>query len=86
MIHTIRNRLEAVERSKKNMNVPEVVFIYWDDNKACWIAKEQYIKKNSKGKPITKTGTVKQIPLEAPEDYTPPEGFRGSILIERDIE
>lgn len=82
----IRNRLQALEDRNRNMDLPELVMIFWDDEKNRWIAKEQYVKKSLKGKIIPNTGKVKLIPLDDPEDYRPPEGFRGKILIERGLE
>lgn len=82
MIHTIRSRLKVVEQVKKNTVVPEMVMIYWDDAKGKWIAKEQYIKRNSKGKPIAGTGKSKLISLDSPEEYQLPVGFKGVVLNE----
>jgi hypothetical protein len=82
----IRNRLQALEDRNRNMDLPELVMIYWDDEKNRWIAKEQYVKKSLKGKILPNTGKVKLIVLADPEDYRPPEGFRGKILIEGELE
>ena len=86
MILTIKKRLQAIEQAKANVNVPDVVIIFWDESEGHWIAKEQYTRKNTKGKVIPYSGKVKLIPLESPEDYKPPEGFSGTIMIEGEIE
>lgn len=87
MFQLIRNRLQAVEQARKKSDAPDIVTIYQDSMNGGWIAKEQYVKKNLKGKVIPHSGTVKLIPLINPEEYSPPEGFRGTILIgEGDLE
>lgn len=85
MLHTIKSRLQKIEQAKKNVAAPEVVFIYWDDLKQSWVAKEQYAKRNLRGQVINKTGREKKIMLDCPEDYEVPEGFRGTILIEGEL-
>ena len=86
MILTIKKRLQAIEQAKANVNVPDVVIIFWDESEGHWIAKEQYTRKNTKGKVIPYSGKVKLITLESPEDYKPPEVFSGTIMIEGEIE
>ena len=85
MIYNIRSRLKTVEHRKKQYTVPAFVMIYFDDAKGTWIAKEQYIKTDSKGKVIPKSGKEVLIPLDNPEDYAPPKGYTGSILFERNL-
>ena len=85
MFHEIRSRLLALEHSKKQNNVPVLVFVFWDEAKQQWYAMEQYVKTNSKGKIIPNTGKTKLIPLVSPDSYIAPEGFRGSILKEGDM-
>lgn len=75
----IRNRLQALEQAKKEP-VPELVNIFWDEGKNQWIAQEQYVSKDQKGKIIPFTGRVKLIPLDDPDSYRPPEGFRGTVI------
>ena len=82
MIHNIRSRLSAVEHSKKDSSIPVLVIVFWDEGKQQWYAKEQYVKTNSKGKILPRTGKTKLIPLESPDSYKAPEGFRGSVLKE----
>ena len=82
MLQTIKSRLQVIEQAKKTVNVPELVIIYWDALNGSWIAKEQYVKKNSKGKVIKGTGKEKKILLNSPKDYKAPEGFKGTLLIE----
>lgn len=86
MIHKIRSRLQAVENAKKGVGVPDLVIIFWDKSKNQWIAQEQYVKKTSKGKVIPSTGRNRFIPLVDPDQYRPPEGFKGSIIHERELE
>lgn len=86
VIYKIRSRLQALEKAKQTNAVPELVIIYWDDKKQQWIAKEQYVKKDSNRNIIKNSGTVKLIPLDNPDSYIPPEGFKGSILKEGVIE
>ena len=86
MIHKMRSRLQAVENAKKGVGVPDLVIIFWDESKNQWIAKEHYVKKTSKGKVIPRTGRIKTIPLNDPDEYRPPEGFKGSIIHERELE
>ena len=87
MFQMIRNRLQAVEQARKKSDAPDVVMVYRDSVNGGWIAQEQYVKKNLNGKVIPHSGTVKLIPLINPEEYRPPEGFRGTILIgEGDLE
>ena len=86
MFHEIRNRLLALEHSKKHSNVPVLVFVFWDEAKQQWYAKEQYVKTNSKGKIIPRTGRIKLIPLNSPDEYRPPEGFKGTIIHGRVLE
>ena len=86
MIYTIKNRLQALEKVKKNTDIPEIVIIFWDEAEHHWIAKEQYIRKSSKGKIIPNTGRTRTIFLDNPDSYVPPEGFKGSILKEGVIE
>lgn len=86
MIHKIRSRLQAVENAKKGVGVPDLVIIFWDKSKNQWIAQEQYVKKTSKGKVIPRTGRNRFIPLVDPDQYIPPEGFKGSIIHERELE
>lgn len=85
MMHNIRSRLQAVERSKVKNNVPEFVLIYYDEKFSCWIAKEQYVKKTTKGKTIKGTGRSKYVRLASPDEYIPPEGFVGAIIKEGDL-
>ena len=82
MIHKIRSRLQAVENAKKGVGVPDLVIIFWDKSKNQWIAQEQYVKKTSKGKVIPRTGRNRFIPLTDPDEYRPPEGFKGTIIRE----
>ena len=86
MIHKIRSRLQAVENAKKGVGVPDLVIIFWDESKNQWIAKEHYVKKTFKGKVIPRTGRIKTIPLNDPDEYRPPEGFKGSIIHEGELE
>ena len=82
MIHRIRSRLQAVENAKKGVGVPDLVVIFWDESRKQWIAQEQYVKKTSKGKVIPRTGKNRFIPLGDPDEYRPPEGFKGTIIRE----
>ena len=75
----IRKRLQALEQVKKEP-VPELVNIFWDEAKKQWSAQEQYVSKDQKGKIIPFTGKVKLIPLDDPDSYRPPEGFRGTVI------
>lgn len=75
----IRKRLQALEQAMKEP-VPELVNIFWDEGKNQWIAQEQYVSKDQKGKIIPFTGRVKLIPLDDPYSYRPPEGFRGTVI------
>ena len=86
MIHKIRSRLQAVENAKKGVGVPDLVVIFWDESRKQWIAQEQYVKKTSKGKVIPRTGRIRTISLNDPDSYRPPEGFKGSIIHERELE
>lgn len=82
MKYNIRNRLQIIEHRKKQINVPVVVFIYFDNVKGIWIAQEQYVKMDKKGKVIPRSGTVKLIPLESSSAYHPLTGFKGQIINE----
>ena len=75
----IKKRLQVLEQAKKEP-VPELVNIFWDEGKNQWIAQEQYVSKDQKGKIIPFTGRVKLIPLDDPYSYRPPEGFRGTVI------
>ena len=86
MIREIRKRLQILEQAKQKVEVPDLVIIFWDETKNQWIAQEQYVKKNPRGKVIPESGTVKLIPLDRPEDYKPPEGFRGTVINEGILE
>lgn len=86
MIHKIRSRLQAVENAKKGVGVPDLVIIFWDKSKNQWIAQEQYVKKTSKGKVIPRTGRNRFIPLGDPDEYRPPEGFKGTVIHGRVLE
>lgn len=86
MIFEIRKRLQALENAKKGFGLPESVIIFWDESEKQWIAKELYVRKSSKGKVIPRTGRIKLIPLNNPDDYRPPEGFRGTIIHGRVLE
>lgn len=86
MLQKIKSRLQAVEMAKQKVNVPDLVFIYWDARKCSWVAKEQYTKKDSKGKVVPLSGRTKTIKLDSPDSYKAPEGFIGRVLIEGDIE
>lgn len=81
----IRKRLQALEQVTKQP-VPELVNIFWDVAKNQWVAQEHYVKKNQKGKIIPFTGRVKLIPLDDPDSYRPPEGFRGTVINEGILE
>ena len=85
MMNSIRNRLQAVEDNRKRINVPDVVFISYDTKSSCWIANEQYVKKTTKGQPIKGTGKNKYIRLSSPDEYTPPDGFVGAIIMEGEL-
>lgn len=85
MMHNIRSRLQAVERSKVKNNTPELVMIFYDEKHSSWVAKEQYVKKNAKGQPIKGTGKNKFIRLTSPDAYEPPDGFNGTIIMEGDL-
>jgi hypothetical protein len=85
MNESIRKRIQAVESRNQNKNVPDLVQIYKDDSLG-WIAQETYTKKNSKGGVISKSGNVKRILLTSPKDYEPPEGFKGVIINEGNID
>ena len=85
MMHNIRSRLQAVERSKVKNNTPELVLIFYDEKHSSWVANEKYVKKNSKGQPIKGTGKDKFIRLSSPDEYIPPEGFKGAIIKEGDL-
>ena len=82
ILQVIKRRLQIVEQANRPVNTPELVFICWDDVNQSWLAKEQYMKKNSKGKIIPYSGKTKLISLDSPDSYEPPEGFRGVILKE----
>lgn len=82
MQYNIRNRLQNIEHRKKKINVPVLVFIYFDEDKGTWIAQEQYMKADKKGKAIPRSGKVKLIPLEDSSSYNPPTGFKGQIINE----
>lgn len=86
MIREIKNRLQVIERTKKNSSVPDLVLIFWDETRGQWVAKEQYVKKSARGTVLPNSGKVKLIPLNNPEDYIPPEGFKGTVLMEGDLE
>ena len=73
------------QRIKKN-SVPETVIIYFSEAHGKWVAQEQYVKKSRTGKVIPYTGSVKLIFLDDPEDYEAPEGFKGNIIIEGELE
>ena len=75
----IKKRLQVLEQAMKEP-VPELVNIFWDEGKNQWIAQEQYVSKDQKGKIIPFTGRVKLIPLDDPYSYRPPEGFRGTVI------
>ena len=82
MIQSLKKRLEVIEQTTIKTEIPVLVMIYKDDSTQKWVAKEQYIKMSSKGKIIPQTGYEKIIPLEKPEDYKRPQGFKGVILNE----
>lgn len=86
MLQMIKNRLQAIEKVKRPVNVPELVMIYWDSSINCWIAKEQYVKRNSKGKIINRSGYTKAVLLDCPEEYKAPEGFGGKVLFEGELQ
>ena len=75
----IKKRLQVLEQAMKEP-VPELVNIFWDEGKNQWIAQEQYVSKDQKGKIIPFTGKVKRIPLDDPDSYRPPEEFRGTVI------
>ena len=86
MIHTIRNRLGALEKARKKVDIPELIMVFWDDDNKIWIAQEYYVKRNSKEKIISRTQKVKTILLKDTTEYKPPEGFKGTIIDGRVLE
>lgn len=86
MIKSIRKRLQAIEHINKQPDAPDLVFISWNGKEKCWIAKEQYMKRGLNEKIIPHRVKEKIIRLNDPSDYEPPEGFKGNVYIEGDME
>ena len=82
----IKARLEAVEHLSKHVEVPDLVMIYKDSSGSGWTAQETYVKKTAQGAVIPGSGTNKIIPLDCPESYRPPEGFKGVIMTEGEFD
>lgn len=78
--HTIRNRLGALENARKKEEIPELIMVFWDEEKQSWTAQEHYIKRNSKGKIISGTQRIKKLFLNDSAEYKPPEGFKGTMI------
>lgn len=81
MNNNIRNRIQAVENRNRNNTVPDLVQIFQDES-GSWIAQETYSKKNTGGSVIKNSGNIKRKRLTTPEEYTPPEGFNGAVIVE----
>ena len=82
---TVFRRLEALERATERVEVPSLIIVSYDEENAVWVAQEQYMKRDGKGN-VVRGGYSKLVTVEDLEDYTPPKGFRGTMIIEEPLE
>lgn len=84
MNDNILKRIQVLEHMKKEIEVPDLVFIETDQEHNKVIATEQYFKKDLKGNVVKGGGKEKKILLNSPEEYQVKKGFKGSIFYDEE--
>jgi len=74
-------RMEALERATERVTAPSLILMTYDEENAVWVASERYTRHDGKWN-IIRGGCSKLVTVKRPEDYTPPKGFRGTMIIE----
>lgn len=85
MNRNLLKRLEALERAMERVEVPSLIIVSYDEENAVWVAQEQYMKRDGKGN-IIRGGYSKLVTVDNLEDYEPPKGFRGTMIVEEHLE
>lgn len=78
-------RLEALERATERVEVPSLIIVSYDEENAVWVAQEQFARRDGKGN-IIRGGYSKLVTVDNLEDYEPPKGFRGTMIVEEPLE
>lgn len=84
MFGDIKRRLKALEQTGTR-ETPDLVLIIFDSATSKWKAQEIYTKHDLRGNVIKGFQKVKEIPIDSPLSYKPPEGYIGPIIDEGPI-
>lgn len=85
MNRNLLKRLEAVERAMERVEIPSLIIVSYDEENAVWVAQEQYMKRDGKGN-VVRGGYSKLVTVDNLEDYEPPNGFKGTMIVEEPLE
>jgi len=85
MNQRLLKRLEALERATERLEIPSLILMSYDEENAVWVVSERYYRRDGKGN-ITSGGYSKMITLKTPEDYNPPKGYKGTMIIDNIME
>lgn len=81
MNREIIKRLASLETCLRKPDVPSLVMISYNDKTRSWDVVEVYMKRDGRGN-VVRGGRRKKIAVKRIDDYTPPRGFRGTMIID----
>lgn len=85
MNQKLLKRLEALERATERLEIPSLILMSYDEENVVWVVSERYYRHDGKGN-VTRGGYTKMFTVKTPEDYQPPKGFKGTMIIESILE
>lgn len=71
----LMKRLEALEQHTKKRSIPDLIMIFYQQEKGVWIVRESYILPAGDFK-------TKSYEVENMTEYTLPDGFDGTCIID----
>lgn len=78
----VLKRLKRLENRIQSTEFPDLVIICYDKKTEKWKVQETYCKHDSKGNIVTGSGKEKVFLIDDYNQYEPPEGFNGTIIID----
>lgn len=85
MNRSLLKRLEALERATERLEIPSLIIMSREESSDPWGVMEQYVRRDGKGN-VIKGGYRKTFTVKNFDDYEPPKGFEGTMLIEDILE
>lgn len=77
----ILKRLGELERATERVEIPSLIIMSREESSDPWSVMEQYVRRDGKGN-VAKGGYRKTFSIKNLEDYEPPKGFDGTMIID----